>query len=108
MLTISCSNDTEESFEAQNAALKSVVKTDEMLKFEKEFREWSKSRAENSGESKLDDSKIVEQSVILLRTIGVSQNEIEGHKNVSTDKLALFALDQYSKKLSQMYNQTQN
>ena len=88
-------------------------KTEKMLHFEGALKDWFKEQAEQPGLSgqkaaSPENLAIEVHAVVLLKELGISQSEIDSRKAVSTNQLVHFALQEYSKKLAQMYNQTQH
>ncbi len=112
LLGISCSSDSVENETApQNKT--AVLKTEKMLRFESGLKDWFKVQAEqpasNGQKAASPENVAIEgHAVVLLNELGVSQSEIDSRKAVSTNQLVHFALQEYSKKLAQMYNQTQH
>jgi hypothetical protein len=107
VITISCSTANEDKAAIQPQTVNAVMKTEKMLSFESSLKVWFQSRNENGTTTlgKQSSDAIKSQSKALLTEIGVSQNDIEGKVSVSDDALVMFTLEQYSKKLQEMYNQ---
>lgn len=112
LMGISCSSDSVEN-ETASQNKTTVLKTEKMLHFESGLKDWFKVQAEQPAlngrkAASPEDVAMEEHAVVLLKELGVSQNEIDSRKAVSTNQLVHFALQEYSKKLAQMYNQTQH
>lgn len=108
MLLLSCSNNEEKNVSPVQT-VSSVLKTAKMLDFESALKDWYESKGESNSnvlhKNKMQaDLKIENQATSLLKEIGVSQSDIDSKKAISNDNLVYFALEEYSKKLSQMYN----
>ena len=107
---LSCSNYNDEKTEVQQQAISPVLKTAKMVSFEKALKDFYESKATNesgvlnkrTAQTKLE---VQNEAITLLQELGTNQNVIEEKKSMSTDGLVYFALEEYSKKLSQMYNQ---
>ncbi len=105
---LSCSLATDEKKEPIQISTK-VVKTEKMLAFEAGLKTWFRSQNLGDTESKIMASKTVTlQAKTMLTEIGVSQSEIESKMQQEENTLVVFAIEQYSKKLSSMYNQKNN
>ncbi|WP_395061728.1 hypothetical protein [Flavobacterium sp.] len=105
----SCSKENDQTNVEQPQAATAVLKTAKMVSFESALKDWYQSKAENnSNKSSVQiNLEIENQATSLLKEIGVSQTDIDAEKAISNDMLVYFALEQYSNKLSQMYNQKQ-
>ena len=105
----SCSKENDQTNGEQPLATTAVLKTAKMVSFESTLKDWYQSKAENnSNKSSVQiNLEIENQATTLLKEIGVSQTDIDAKKAISNDMLVYFALEQYSNKLSQMYNQKQ-
>lgn len=104
LFVVSCSNNaTEKQPEATQAAT-SVAKTDRMLSFESALKDWMQSKNQSKN-AVVNTDQIVTKSLDLLQEIGVNPNEINSRRSNANDELVLFAMDEYSKKLSAMYNE---
>ena len=88
-----------------------VEKTENMLNFENSLKNWFQSQnevKENSLSKKTNTNTnliIENNSKKLLEEIGINQNVIESKSKLSNEELVTFAMEEYSKKLSEMYNQ---
>lgn len=101
----SCSSTTDEKVEMPTTAATLVLKTARMLSFEASLKEWFRTRDEPKSGSltKQSSDEIQIQANALLTEIGISQSVIES--KTTENELVMYALEQYSKKLSEMYNQ---
>ncbi len=111
MLLLSCSNNDEKP-EIQQEAKSTVVKTARMLSFESALKDFYESKAENNtGVSHKNSTQVnlevQNQAIALLKELGINQNDVEANKATSNDILVYFALNEYSKRLSQLYNQSE-
>jgi thiamine biosynthesis lipoprotein ApbE len=109
LIVTSCSNSSEEKNVEQVQTVSPVLKTAKMLSFEGSLKDWFQSKSENSDSQNKNTKEesnlaIENQSKELLEEIGVSQNVIESKSNISTEMLVSFAMEEYSKKLTAMYN----
>jgi len=107
LLATSCSNEEKNVDQVQTVS--TVLKTAKMLDFESALKDWYESKGESNSivlhKNKMQaDLEIENQATSLLKEMGVSQTSIEAKKVISNDMLVYFALEEYSKKLSQMYN----
>lgn len=111
LIVTSCSNSSEEKNVAQVQTVSPVLKTGKMLSFESSLKDYliaesSKNQGEQNRNSTPKTNLTIEnQSKELLEEIGISQNVIESKSNSSTNSLVLFAMEEYSKKLTEMSNQ---
>ena len=107
VMFLSCSNYNDEKTGVQQQAISPVLKTAKMISFEKALKDFYESKAENN--SNKSNAKInlevQNQAITLLKELGINETEVDAKKAISTDGLVYFALEEYSKKLSQMYNQ---
>jgi PBP1b-binding outer membrane lipoprotein LpoB len=109
MLLSSCSNNEEEKSEIQQA-MTPVLKTARMLSFESALKDFYESKADNNSNvlhknSAQTNLEVENQAISLLKELGVKQTDVDAKKEISNDMLVHFALEEYSKKLSLMYNQ---
>ncbi len=105
---LSCSLASEEKNEPIQISTK-VVKTEKMLAFEAGLKTWFRSQNLDDTESKIAANTAIEiQAKTMLTEIGVSQSKIESKMQQADNTLVVFAIEQYSKKLSSMYNQKNN
>jgi hypothetical protein len=107
-IVTSCSNEEKNGEQVQIAS--SVSKTEKMLRFENALKNWFESKGESNSNVLRQNNvqtnlEIENQATILLQELGVSQSKIEAKKAISNDMLVYFTLEEYSKKLSLMYNQ---
>lgn len=105
--TTSCSTTNDDAEEIQSKTVNAILKTEKMLNFESSLKVWFQSLDEN-GISTLKNQSIdliKNQCLELLTEIGVNKNEIESKIKISDDALIMFTLEQYSKKLSESYQQ---
>jgi transcriptional regulator of met regulon len=101
----SCSSPTDEKVEVPTQAANLVLKSSRMLIFEASLKEWFRTRDETKSGSltKQSSDEIQIQASALLTEIGISQSVIES--KTAENELVMYALEQYSKKLNEMYNQ---
>lgn len=99
----SCSNTSDEKTEPIQLVVP-VQKSARMLSFESSLKDWFKSRSEASEIelSNQNSNAIQIQAKALLSEIGISQSIIDSKTNES--ELVQFTMDEYSRKLSEMYN----
>ena len=108
LIVTSCSN--EEKNVAQVQTVSPVLKTARMLSFESSLKDWYASKGESNSDvlhknNMQANLEIENQATSLLKEMGVNQTTIDAKKVISNEMLVYFALEEYSKKLSQMYNQ---
>jgi CRISPR/Cas system type I-B associated protein Csh2 (Cas7 group RAMP superfamily) len=85
------------------------AKTTEMLNFESSLKSWMLSKKESEMNSKqrlLITQDIEKNAKELLVSLG--KNEIASKSIENTDELIRIAMKEYSKKLTEMYNQQKN
>jgi hypothetical protein len=102
----SCSTATEEKTEPVQVVVP-VQKSARMLSFESSLKDWFKSRHEANGGTlnKKASEAILAPTKALLTEIGIDQNQIENKSKLSEEALVSFAMEEYSKKLTALYNQ---
>ena len=108
LVITSCSDSSDATIVEPDYTVSTVLKTEKMLNFENALKEWRGSNAsdaellgDTARQSKLE---IENHAKILLLELGANQSEIDTKNAISTDMLVYFALEEYSKKLSEMYN----
>ena len=101
----SCSSPTDEKVEAPTQAATLVLKSSRMISFEASLKEWFRTRdeAKSGSLTKQSSDEIQIKASALLTEIGISESVIKS--KTTENELVIYALDQYSKKLSEMYNQ---
>lgn len=107
MLFISCGS--EETTVEQNVETIAFSKTDEMLNFENALKTWMQFKKGDKLYTKQNPTLILETekaSKDLLVAIG--KDEFIGKAELSTDELVRLTMKEYSKKLTEMYNQQKN
>lgn len=86
-----------------------ILKTTNMLNFESALKNWYKSKenidSNTVGENIMEANvEVANKATSLLIEMGVSETTIDEKRIISTDVLVYFTLDEYSNRLSQMYN----
>ena len=101
----SCSSE-EAAVKEENTVRFEFAKTPEMLGFEKAFKDYMLSKHQSGTsdtKSKAGDGQVAKEKAIqLLNSLGKAEL---GSQQVETEQLLLVAMKEYSKKLTQMYNQ---
>lgn len=111
MFLSACSNnEEEEKSEIQQQVMTPVLKTARMLSFESALKDFYELKADNNSNvlhknSVQTNLEVENQAISLLKELGVKQTDVDAKKEISNDMLVHFALEEYSKKLSLMYNQ---
>ena len=84
------------------------AKTTEMLNFESSLKEYFQSKREKGNETSkvVANTQITKDANALLKSIGKS--DLASKTNQNTDELVRTAMKEYSKKLTEMYNQQKN
>lgn len=109
LIVTSCSN--EEKNVAQVQTVSPVLKTARMLSFESSLKIWFNARNDNGTSLAKTTAKnnattvIEENSKKLLAEMGFDSSIIENKVSDSSEKLVTFTMEEYSKKLTMMYNQ---
>lgn len=105
-LQISCSSEEAVTQETANAAF---LKTPEMVSFETALKDYIISNRSGNPTAKSSSGKIMErESVKLLTSLNVAETDIATSKELSSHELVKLAMKEYSKKLTEMYNQPKN
>jgi hypothetical protein len=106
ILQVSCSS--EEAAVGDNQDFE-FVKTPEMVNFESALQDWIKNKSGRDAKAKAEYGKHIEkEAVTLLNSFGISEAEVVDKKNEGTEKLINATMKEYSKVLTQMYNQRNN
>ncbi|MGL5892194.1 MAG: hypothetical protein ACRC3B_20030 [Bacteroidia bacterium] len=99
-----------ESSVAEKAPATAVfVKTAEMLDFESALKVWMQSKHESSLSGNVNSAakNSAEKSAKTL-LISLGKTDIANNANQNTDELVRAAMQEYSRKLTEMYNQQKN
>jgi hypothetical protein len=104
MLTASCSKETPQAvFPAAPTAV--FAKTPEMLGFEAALKKWMQAKQESQvGGIANTAAEQAEQAANTL-LVSIGKQHMAQKPGISTDELMRTALQEYSKKLTEMYNQ---
>ena len=99
---VSCGS--EETTVEQSTPTVQFAKTTEMLNFESSLKVWMQSKRENNAKQLAQVSQETEKKAKEL-LISIGKNEIANRTSQSSDEIIRTAMKEYSKKLTEMYNE---